>query len=193
MAMGLLLKEVTRQELYEQVWQTPISKLAQAWAVSTAGIVKACEEMTVPRPGSGHWSLVQRGWEVRPALPAADASTRMSTTIAAPQKRSKSGEEVPDTGRARAEAPVIEVPGDLRAAHLEVRRMKQRLVGGFTDASGLINSLRNHKVLRVKVSKSHVERALRITEAIVRALEGRGAKFVSVEGSDLREIRLLVK
>jgi hypothetical protein len=53
-------KQLSRQELYEAVWQTPISKLAPAWATTIAAIVKACEEMSVPPPGAGHWSLIQR-------------------------------------------------------------------------------------------------------------------------------------
>jgi hypothetical protein len=79
---------------------------------------------------------------------------------------------------------------DLRQAHPEVRRMKQLLDPAFKDSTGLLNGMRKHKVLRVKVSKEQVNRALCIMDALIRALEKRGAKFVKVEQSDQREIRI---
>src|SRR5690242_5034810 len=57
-------KKITRETLYEEVWRTPMSKLAVAWNTSTARIIKACEEMNVPRPDPSYWSLIRRGWQV---------------------------------------------------------------------------------------------------------------------------------
>ena len=55
-------KVITRQEMYEAVWQTPISKLAPAWGTTIAAIIKACAKMNIPRPEAGHWTLVRKGW-----------------------------------------------------------------------------------------------------------------------------------
>ena len=117
------------------------------------------------------------------ALPAGDPTTPSSIDIA---PRSSAAEE----HSAKSERGTVKVPKDLRNAHLEVRKMKEILADRFTDATGLNNSLRRHKVLRIKVSEGQVTRSLRIMDALIRELERRGAKFVSVEGSKLKELRV---
>ena len=47
-------KELSREELYAEVWRTPLSKLAADWGVLPGAIAKACEVFNVPRPASGH-------------------------------------------------------------------------------------------------------------------------------------------
>jgi hypothetical protein len=87
-------------------------------------------------------------------------------------------------------AEAHKAPFNLRRAHPEVGKLKQYLDSGWKDATGLLNGMRRHKVLRVKVSKSQIDRALQIMDALVKALEHRGAKFVTVEHSELKELRV---
>lgn len=80
-------KFITRGELYEEIWRTPMSKLASAWGVSFSSIAKACIEMRVPRPASNHWHMVMRGrLVVREPLPAADAETPSNALLPLVQK-----------------------------------------------------------------------------------------------------------
>jgi hypothetical protein len=81
---------------------------------------------------------------------------------------------------------------DLRRAHPEVRKMKQILDASspYRVTMGLLDGLQRHKVLRVKISKAQLNRALFIMDSLIRALEQRGAKFVKVENSELLEIRI---
>lgn len=57
-------KLVSRQELYEAVWAKPISTLAKEWNTNYAQIAAACDLMNIPRPGSGHWQSVARGYVI---------------------------------------------------------------------------------------------------------------------------------
>jgi hypothetical protein len=59
-------KLVSRQELYEAVWVKPISTLAKEWNTNYAQIAGACSLMNIPRPGSGHWQTVARGYLITP-------------------------------------------------------------------------------------------------------------------------------
>jgi hypothetical protein len=52
-------KEVTREELYEIVWVTPLYKLAQQYALSNEGIKKICKEFDVPMPDGSYWSKLK--------------------------------------------------------------------------------------------------------------------------------------
>lgn len=47
--------ELTRKELYDMVWSTPVSKLTQQYALSSEGIKKICKQFEIPMPDGGYW------------------------------------------------------------------------------------------------------------------------------------------
>jgi len=53
--------ELTREELYAQVWAEPMSKLAQRYGLSDRGLAKICTRMGIPVPGRGYWARVRSG------------------------------------------------------------------------------------------------------------------------------------
>ena len=55
---------VTREELYKQVWETPMSRLAQQYGVSGPGLAEACDRLRVPHPPRGYWTKKAAGKEV---------------------------------------------------------------------------------------------------------------------------------
>lgn len=57
--------ELTRKELYDLVWSTPISKLSTKYALSSDGIKKVCKEFEVPIPENGYWSKLKYNKEVQ--------------------------------------------------------------------------------------------------------------------------------
>ncbi len=75
-------KTITRAELYEEIWRTPMSKLAAAWGVHFTSIVSACHELEVPRPASNHWQLVRLGRQVaREPMPPPSPKTPVLATL----------------------------------------------------------------------------------------------------------------
>lgn len=47
--------EVHRETLYEEVWETPLSRLApEKYGVSDVGLRKVCEKLHVPTPPRGY-------------------------------------------------------------------------------------------------------------------------------------------
>lgn len=47
--------ELTRKELYDLVWSTPLSKLAKEYALSDNGFRKLCNRYDIPIPKNGYW------------------------------------------------------------------------------------------------------------------------------------------
>lgn len=47
--------QLTRKELYDIVWSTPVSKLTQQYALSNDGIKKICKQFEIPMPDGGYW------------------------------------------------------------------------------------------------------------------------------------------
>lgn len=52
---------LSRDELYRQVWATPIRTLAQQYDVSDRGLAKICARLNVPCPPRGYWARSARG------------------------------------------------------------------------------------------------------------------------------------
>jgi hypothetical protein len=63
---------LTRRDLYDKVWATPVAKLAAEWGISGPGLKKACKRLGVPVPPRGYWARLEAGHRPRrPRLPAA--------------------------------------------------------------------------------------------------------------------------
>ena len=58
-------KELTREELYEKVWSTPGTKLAEELGISDVAITKRCKKLNVPRPSRGYWAKLAAGKKPR--------------------------------------------------------------------------------------------------------------------------------
>jgi hypothetical protein len=55
---------LTRKELYDLVWDQPLSRLAKKYKISDNGLRKICKRMNTPLPEMGHWQKIQYGKKV---------------------------------------------------------------------------------------------------------------------------------
>jgi hypothetical protein len=75
-------KTVTRQELYDLAWSTPLKKLAEQFGVSDVGIKNACTRGGVPMPHRGYWNKLHAGHKVEKVkLPPRSPGTDDEVTI----------------------------------------------------------------------------------------------------------------
>ena len=51
--------KLTREELYELVWTTPLTTLAKNYNISDNGLRKICIKLAIPLPKSGYWSKIK--------------------------------------------------------------------------------------------------------------------------------------
>lgn len=56
--MGIV---ISRKDLYENVWSTPLTQLGKEFGVSDQAVGKACRRANIPRPGAGYWAKVKAG------------------------------------------------------------------------------------------------------------------------------------
>ena len=71
---------LTRQQLYDRAWTTPLDALAKELGLSGRGLGKVCERHDIPVPPRGWWAKKAAGHRVRQTpLPAASAG--MATSI----------------------------------------------------------------------------------------------------------------
>lgn len=64
------MKTVSREELYEQVWSKPMTKVAADYGVTGTALKKTCDRHHIPTPERGYWAKLEFGKPVnKEALP----------------------------------------------------------------------------------------------------------------------------
>ena len=179
---------VSRLALYEEVWAAPVTKLAVKYRVSGTGLAKACRKSNIPLPPPGYWSKRQNGKPVmrRPPLPSGTSGIRDTITI----RPSKPVPGIDPIGDERADDEHrsenrILVSGQLHNPHPLV---KDASIAPFNFGQASRERSGDHQtaaMLDIRVSPATRNRALRLLDALLKALEVRGytvnARGVMVE------------
>lgn len=63
-----IMPRLTRQELYDLIWSTPMTKLAESFGVSDVGLAKICDRHRVPKPPRGYWAKKEAGKPVKQTI-----------------------------------------------------------------------------------------------------------------------------
>jgi hypothetical protein len=113
---------ICRDELYAQVWATPISQLAQHYGISGKGLAKICDRLDVPYPPRGYWARKTAGQKVaQKPLPAtkpdkpAQVTITPSLPVPPPPKLSRELEDA--LAAARGLTAGLSVPKKLQRPH----------------------------------------------------------------------------
>lgn len=176
--------ELSRDDLYRLVWEVPMRTLAAKYGLSDVGLSKICRRIQVPVPGRGYWARKAAGARVRRTplrAPRDDAGQNKSTAIfdhrrIERQEALSNGELAPYRAHEKAPANRIVVGSSLRAPHPVILATLHALrtatpVDGLLSASG-------RKTLRAAVSPRCLPRAMRIADAIAKALNKRGWELI---------------
>jgi hypothetical protein len=75
---------ISRKDLYERVWKTPMSRLGAEYGISGNGLTKMCDRLNIPYPGRGYWARKEAGQKVAQyRLPDPAEDTPSEITISA--------------------------------------------------------------------------------------------------------------
>jgi hypothetical protein len=149
--------------------------LAKEFGLSDVGLAKICERHQIPRPPVGHWVRVQLGQETEQTpLPEIDDPALEMVTIAVRPKVAEAltqgiGPEV----RAMLIPAPIAVEADSAISHALVVRTKKMLTHPRKDDRGLLLPKEGRALPHIRVSETALPRALRILDALFRALDDR--------------------
>ena len=186
-------KKVSRRELYDQVWAVPMARLAKEYGLSDSGLAKICRKHNIPRPPPGFWAKMAAGQNLkRTPLPTGDPGIVIEIAPYIHQGQEFSIQKAdPDIlAGLPAESPVI-VSKKLGRAHPLVKQSTEILKNCKPDATGVLKPP-GKGCLDIKVSRKSLSRALRIMEALIKALEKRGGS-VSISGESTLVVILDVR
>ena len=81
------VERVSREELYEQVWTSPVSSVAAKYRMSDVGLAKACRRANIPLPERGYWAKIAAGHPVVRSVLAAASSPEQREIVLRPRCR----------------------------------------------------------------------------------------------------------
>jgi hypothetical protein len=66
-----LISRYKREQLYEEIWKSPMRNVAKEYGVSDVALAKTCRKLYIPIPSIGYWNRIAAGQPVqaRPSLP----------------------------------------------------------------------------------------------------------------------------
>ena len=97
------VKTISRAELYERLWKTPIVQLAKELGFSYAELVDISQRLNVPRPTPGHWYRVGHG-QAHEQLPLPHAGPGVPIQIALGRRLHEETVEQSEDPKATAES-----------------------------------------------------------------------------------------
>lgn len=174
--------KMTRKELYDLVWSTPMTKLAKKYLISDTGLRKICKTMNIPLPKAGHWEKLKVGKKVIVEKLPTDSLCKQEANLELRQEGDESikGKPSPEILlREKIEQdPSLNliVPDKLTKPHKLVIEAKQALYNNENRFSKSFVYYQRSP-LRISVTKSHIGRALRIMDTFIKAMEQRGHEF----------------
>lgn len=169
---------LSREELYEKVWSSPIVKLAKSFGVSDAAIHKACEKHTVPKPPRGYWAQRAFGIEIKPPPLEPVVDPELNNVVIGQQQPNRSG--------SKSQPKVdVEVPERLASPHPLVQQTLRSIENSREQRGRDFEGNNKADRLNISVGEGSLQRGLRIWDALLKALESRGWS-TAIEGERWR-------
>lgn len=161
---------VTREQLYERVWQTPTVHLCKEFGLSDVGFAKLCKRYKIPKPYLGYWARKAAGGNPkRLRLPkCSDPSLAEIQVFQSEVPMQPSGffdPEIEALYEVELKRDRIVVPAELDSPLPIVERTQRVLLNGRQLKSPTVAA---------SMSKPLVPRAMRIIDALLKGLLERG-------------------
>jgi hypothetical protein len=168
------LQTVSRDELYEQVWSKPMTKIAAEYGVTGTALKKTCNRHGIPTPERGYWAKLAHGKPVhkaplpkpvegRPNQIQIAGSGAYQLPEAVREAKAKAHEQLEALVATETQVAESRVLAATRRAILRARPDQQ----GFAAARG-------YGVVPLKISPASIERGLRVLSQLLSLAEAQG-------------------
>ena len=185
--------ELTREELYSLVWETPLSQLAKKYNLSDNGLRKVCKKLDIPLPKNGHWQKIKFNKKV--IIEKLPVNNKVETSVTL--KFREDSETIIDgvgnelhqltTAIKNTLKSSIIFPEKLTKPHQLIIDAKNDLKTKEPSYIHIIKGLLNTSVgvINITVSPQNVKRALLFMDVFIKAIEKRGHKIIVKEGTKI--------
>jgi hypothetical protein len=176
-----------RDELYAEVWSTPMQVLAKKYGISDVGLAKVCRKLAIPVPGRGHWAKKEAGHHVQ-QIPLPPLKERIVLWRPDPRPEAPTLRDLATKEEAAQVEQLEQATGESflkrgSLSHPLIAQTRSVLRNAHADDRKILWT--RESCLDVRVSKDSLDRALRIMAALLTAIEEAG--FTVSVGAGHRE------
>lgn len=191
--MGYKTIRFDRKQLYEQVWTKPMRDLAQEYGLSDVGLRKICKRLNIPLPPQGY-HLRKYKMSRPPLPPPKDGVTEHVTHIHEPEPASAIDTpqpiEIPEIAFEEKPESRIVVPDQLGSTHPLITEAKVQLKKATPDKYGRVSTSWK-RGCDIAVFPESIDRALRIWNALFKAMDKRGFRVSIDEKNHATQVKVL--
>jgi hypothetical protein len=171
--------ELTRRELYDKIWNTPVEVLARQWGLSDRGLSKLCDRHGIPVPPRGYWARRKAGkTAIRPPL------IEINRAQTEPSLQIRKGPQTSSKGDPRSAADPFEALLQQLRAEVGCIKAEQTLARPHPIVARWIADDRAHQAEIVSLgygftptsqfASALAKRRLRLISCMLKTLEARG-------------------
>lgn len=177
------MKTVSREELYEQVWSKPMTKVAADYGVTGTALKKTCDRHHIPTPERGYWAKLEHGKPVKkeplPPLPEPDL-TLVRVAGSSEQHLSPRVREAKDKARdnldkhAAAHPTPAATPEPASIVEPPFLAATRRAISKARPDDQGFAIVRSRNVIPLKIATASIERGIRILSKLFALAETQG-------------------
>lgn len=186
-----------REKLYNEVWAEPVITVAKRYGVSDNGLRKRCLAVGIPLPSKGYWAKLKSGKPVQqqPKLPPLDSLSKRNVSCYA-ITFDKDVKELSDE-ELKTDVPLyiyseesktlilsicesfqvktqLRNPNPLITEHklqIEYREKQKKQNPNYINSPYWFRNISTKSVIDISVSKEQINRAYRIIDSLIKAIE----------------------
>ena len=170
--------KISIEALHQLIWQKPLSAIAKDWGINSQAITKVCNEHNIPRPVSGHWTLVSLGKtpDTVPLHDDIDGSMVISFRKRQKPRINKTIIELP-ASKTKSTKRKVTVPNRIGKFHPFSQLAKQHYKKPTFEHDKLMVSPWQIETYQFAVSPEKFDRALKIFDSLVKYFDKQGWAF----------------
>lgn len=183
--------QLTRKELYDLVWENPLSKLAKKYSLSDNGLRKVCRKLDIPLPKNGYWQKIQYNKKVNQEKLPVNNTVENSITL----KFRDNSETIINGVENELNQLTKEIKNELKETIIFPEKLtrplqlisdakndlKTKEPEHYHNMKGLLNT--SPDILNIAVAPQNVKRALLFMDIFIKAIQKRGHNVITKEGT----------
>ena len=174
---------ITRVELYDLVWVTPLVHLAKKYQISDSGLRKICKRLDIPLPNSGYWSKLKFNKPVKKIPLSKNSDVKQEIELLFRNNELTLGEhfqtkfyrlknEIENTSGLilKVQNHLINPDPLIIAAQKDLKDKKPKRY--FGNAKDIIYT--SNGIIRIEVAKENILRSLCFMDTFIKLIKQRG-------------------